>query len=87
MLTMCKKIYIIKSQTNVPITPDDVLHFRQVRIHCEYVIYETFIIIDDQLVFVGELKAPPFVSVVKCVRPDLLYIPVNVGYKMFYEYR
>jgi hypothetical protein len=80
MIIMCKKKYTINSQTNVPITPDDKLYLRQSRTHFENVIYEIFIVIDEDLVFVGELKAPPFVSAVKCIRPDPMFIPVNVGF-------
>lgn len=80
MIVMCKKKYIINAHTNVSITPDDHLYVRQSRAHFENVMYEIFVVIDENLIFVGELKAPPFVSVVKCIRPAPLFIPVNVGF-------
>ena len=80
MILMCKKRYTINSQTNVPITPDDTLYLRYSRTHFENVIYEIFVVVDENLIFVGELKAPPFVSVVKCIRPDSMLIPVNLGF-------
>ena len=80
MIVMCKKRYVIQSQTNIPVTPDDILYFRQSRAQLENVIYETFIVASGNLVFVGELKAPPFVSAVKCIKPDSMFIPVNVGF-------
>lgn len=84
MILMCKKKYTIESQTNVPITPDDKLYLRQSRTQFEHVIYEIFVVIDTNLIFVGELKAPPFVSAVKCIKCDPLFITVNVGFTIDY---
>jgi hypothetical protein len=81
MIVMCKKRYIIRSRTSVPVTPDDALHLRPLRFHFGDVIYEVFIIHDGQLVFVGELKAPPAVAAIKCLRPDPLFVPVVLGFE------
>lgn len=81
---MCKKKYIIHTQTSVPVTPSDVLLVRPLRhdSFSENMTYEVYFTSDDELIFLGMLKAPPHISAVQCIRPDPSHVPVYVGFNV-----